>query len=118
MLTGAAIAAAFWGTFGATAPPEGFLISSQFLGHLQAPHVVPGSPTIVYILRDLVFHVSPAMCFLVSIPMCPDLPFYVYLLATTLNLYDKTPHKLIITLPHLTLPMLVLPSVSIGRYFI
>ena len=70
------------------------------------------------ILRDLVFHVSPAMCFLLSIPTCPALPFRVYPLATTLNLYDEAPHKLIIALPHLTINMLVLPSVSIGRYFI
>jgi len=70
------------------------------------------------ILRDLVFHVSPAMCFLLSIPACPALPFRVYPLATTLNLYDETPHKLIIALPHLTINTLVLPSVSIGRYFI
>ena len=70
------------------------------------------------ILRDLVFHVSPAMCFLLSIPACPTLPFCVYLLAITLDLYDKTPHKLIIALPHLTINMLVLPSVSIGCYFI
>ena len=70
------------------------------------------------ILRDLVFHISPTMCFLLSIPVCPDLPFNVYPLATTLNLYDETPHKLIIALPHLTINMLVLPSVSIGRYFI
>ena len=72
----------------------------------------------VIILRDLIFHVSPAICFLLSIPACPALPFHVYPLATTLDLYDKTPHKLIITLPHLTINMLVLPSVSIGRYFI
>ena len=72
----------------------------------------------VIILRDLVFHVSPAMCFLLSIPTCPAFPFNVYLLATTLDLYDETPHKLIIALPHLTIPMLILPSVSIGHYFI
>ena len=70
------------------------------------------------ILRDLVFHVSPAMCFLLSIPMCPALPFRVYPLATTLDLYDETPYKLIIALPHLTINMLVLPSVSIRHYFI
>ena len=72
----------------------------------------------VIILRDLIFHVSPAMCFLLSIPACPVLPFRVYPLATTLDLYDETPHKLIIALPHLTINMLVLPSVSIGHYFI
>ena len=72
----------------------------------------------VIILRDLVFHISPAMCFLLSIPVCPALPFHVYPLATTLNLYDETPHKLIIAFPHLTINMLILPSVSIGRYFI
>ena len=70
------------------------------------------------ILRDLVFHVFPAVCFLLSIPTCPASPFRVYPLATTLNLYDETPHNLIIALPHLTINMLVLPSVSIGRYFI
>ena len=72
----------------------------------------------ILILRDLVFHVSPTMCFLLSIPTCPALPFHVYLLMMTLDLYDETPHKLIIALPHLTINMLVLPSVSIGRYFI
>ena len=80
--------------------------------------MVLGSPTMVYILRDLIFHVSPAMCYLLSIPMCPAFPFYMYPLAMTLDLYNKTPHKLIIALPHLTIPMLVLPSVSIGHYFI
>ena len=70
------------------------------------------------ILRDLVFHVSPAMCFLLSIPTCPALPFCIYSLATTLDLYDETPYKLIIALSHLTINMLVLPSVSIGHYFI
>ena len=72
----------------------------------------------IVILRDLVFHVSPAMCFLLSIPVCLTLPFCMYLLATTLDLYDETPHKLIIALSYLTINMLVLPSVSIGRYFI
>jgi hypothetical protein len=70
------------------------------------------------ILKDLIFHVSPAMCFLLSIPACPALPFHVYPLVTTLNLYDETPHKLIVALPHLTINMLVLPSVSVGCYFI
>ena len=72
----------------------------------------------VVILRDLVFHVSPAMCFLLSIPVCLALPFRVYPLAMTLNLYDETPYKLIIALPYLTINMLILPSISIGCYFI
>ena len=72
----------------------------------------------VLILRDLIFHVFPAICFLLSIPMCPAVSPYVYQLLTTLFLYDKTPHKLIIALPHLTINMLVLPSISVGYYFI
>ena len=72
----------------------------------------------VLILRDLVFHISPAMCFLLSIPVCLAIPFHVYLILTTLFLYNETPHKLIIALPHLTINMLVLPSISIGCYFI
>jgi hypothetical protein len=58
------------------------------------------------------------MCFLLSIPMCPAFSIHVYPLAMTLDLYDKTPYKLIIALPHLTINMLVLPSVSIRCYFI
>ena len=100
------------------APPEESLISSQVPRPLADSHAGPGSPTMMVILRDLIFYVSPTMCFLLSVPACPALPFHVYSLVMTLNLYDETPHKLIIALPHLTINALVLPSVSIGRYFI
>ena len=44
MSTGAAIAAAFWGIFDVTAPPEEFLVSSQVLGHLQTSMLAQGRP--------------------------------------------------------------------------
>ena len=72
----------------------------------------------LFVIRDLICHISPILCFFITIPQCLAIFLHLYQLLITLSLYNESFHKLIIVFPHLTINILVLPFLLIRYYFV